>query len=84
MRLWLSSNERNGLLYIPLIGALAHILLTIMVCDEDTAVNGPVVEGLSGCASKETRVRFLEEMRIESSIVQGSILLIFRLFICNI
>jgi hypothetical protein len=38
-----------------------------MVCDEDTAVNRPAVEGLSGCASKETRVRFLEEMRIESS-----------------
>lgn len=29
MRLWLSSNERNGLLYIPLIGALPHISLTI-------------------------------------------------------
>jgi hypothetical protein len=47
IRLWLSSDERNVLLCIPPLGASAYVLLTVMVCDEDTTANGPAMGGLS-------------------------------------
>ena len=47
IRLWLSSDERNVLLCIPPFGASAYVLLTDMVCDEDTTANGPAMGGLS-------------------------------------
>ncbi|MDR7247086.1 hypothetical protein [Priestia megaterium] len=53
--MWLSSDERNVLLCIPSIGAPAYVLLTIMVCDEDTTANGPEMGGLSRCVLKGTR-----------------------------
>ncbi|MDR7246716.1 hypothetical protein [Priestia megaterium] len=45
--MWLSSDERNVLLCIPPFGAPAYVLLTDMVCDEDTTANGPAMGGLS-------------------------------------
>ncbi|MFS0906955.1 hypothetical protein AB3N02_28525 [Priestia aryabhattai] len=55
IRLWLSSDERNVLLCIPPFGASAYVLLTVMVCDEDTTANGPAMGGLSRCVLKGTR-----------------------------
>ncbi|MED4116913.1 hypothetical protein M1D53_27950 (plasmid) [Bacillus sp. PK9-021] len=53
--MWLSSDERNVLLCIPPLGASAYVLLTVMVCDEDTTANGPAMGGLSRCVLKGTR-----------------------------
>ncbi|RDZ12472.1 hypothetical protein C3744_17895 [Priestia megaterium] len=53
--MWLSSDERNVLLCIPPLGASAYVLLTVMVCDEDTIANGPAMGGLSRCVLKGTR-----------------------------
>ncbi|MDY0944321.1 hypothetical protein [Priestia megaterium] len=44
---WLSSDERNVLSCISPLGASAYVLLTDMVCDEDTTTNGPAMGGLS-------------------------------------
>ncbi|CAI9000613.1 FHA domain-containing protein [Priestia megaterium] len=55
IRLWLSSDARNVLLCIPPFGASAYVLLTIMVCGEDTIANGPSMGGLSQCVLKGTR-----------------------------
>jgi len=38
--LWLSFDKRNVLVCIPSLGASAYVLLTIMVCDEDTSAMG--------------------------------------------
>lgn len=38
--LWLSFDKRNVLVCIPPLGASAYVLLTIMVCDEDTSAMG--------------------------------------------
>lgn len=41
-------------MYIPPVGASAYVLLTDMVCDEDTTANGPTMGGLSRCVLKGT------------------------------
>ncbi|MCM3655556.1 hypothetical protein M3184_28380, partial [Metabacillus litoralis] len=61
IRLWLSFDERNVLLCIPPHGASAYVLLTVMVCDEDTTANGPAMGGLSRCVLKGTRTVLREE-----------------------
>ncbi|MBY0030866.1 hypothetical protein H7K20_27825 [Priestia aryabhattai] len=44
-----------------LFGAWAYVLLTDMVCDEDTISNGSAMGGLS-CTSRNAHVRFLGEL----------------------